>query len=79
MIAAAGYIHKIYVDVGDHVKIGETLAILDASVRRAKDAIRRANGDLDRAQSLHEATHLDYNRLKEAAAARPGLMCAPVG
>ena len=82
----AGYIRKIYVDVGDHVKVGETLAVLevpelsaqlqgaDAAVRRAKDAIRRANGDLERAQSLHEATHLDYNRLKEAAAARPGLI-----
>jgi RND family efflux transporter MFP subunit len=82
----AGYIRKIYVDVGDHVKAGQTLAILevpelnaqlqgaDAAVRRSKDAIRRANGDLVRAQSLHEATHLDYNRLKEAATARPGLI-----
>ena len=82
----AGYIHKIYVDVGDHVKAGQTLAVLevpelsaqvlgaDAAVRRAKDAIRRANGDLARAQSLHEATHLDYNRLKEASASRPGLI-----
>ena len=82
----AGYIRKIYVDVGDHVKAGESLAILEvpelsaqlqgaeAAVRRAQAAIRRASGDLDRAQSLHEATHLDYNRLKEAAAARPGLI-----
>jgi RND family efflux transporter MFP subunit len=82
----AGYIRKIYVDVGDHVKAGQTLAMLevpelsaqvlgaDASVRRARDAIRRAQGDLNRAQSLHEATHLDSNRLKEAAAARPGLI-----
>jgi len=82
----AGYIRKIYVDVGDRVKVGQTLAVLevpelsaqvlgaDAAVRRAKDAIRRANGDLNRAQSLHQAAHLDYNRLKEAAGARPGLI-----
>jgi RND family efflux transporter MFP subunit len=82
----AGYIRKIYVDVGDHVKTGQTLAVLevpelsaqlqgaDAACRRAKDAIRRAKGDLDRAESLHGATHLDYSRLKEAAAARPGLI-----
>lgn len=82
----AGYIRKIYVDVGDHVKAGQTLAILevpelnaqlqgaDAAVRRAKDATRRAKGDLDRAESLHVATHLDYSRLKEASAARPGLI-----
>jgi RND family efflux transporter MFP subunit len=82
----AGYIRKINVDVGDHVKTGETLAVLevpelsaqvqgaDAAVRRAKDAIRRAQGDLNRAESLHQATHLDYTRLKQASAARPGLI-----
>ena len=82
----AGYIRKIYVDVGDHIKAGQTLAILevpelsaqllgaDAAVRRAKDAIRRAKGDLDSAESLHAATHLDYSRLKEASSARPGLI-----
>ena len=82
----AGYIRKIYVDVGDHVKAGQTLAVLevpelnaqlqgaDAAVRRAKDAIRRAKGGVDRTESLHAATHLDYTRLKEASAARPGLI-----
>lgn len=81
-----GYIRKIYVDVGDRVKEGQTLAVLevpelnaqlqgaDAAVRRAKDAIRRAKGGLDRTESLHAATHLDYTRLKEASAARPGLI-----
>jgi RND family efflux transporter MFP subunit len=82
----AGYIRKIYVDVGDHIKAGETLALLEvpelnaqlegahAAVRRARDAIRRAQGDLQRAQSLHTAAHLDYARLKEASQARPGLI-----
>ena len=82
----AGYIRKIYVDVGDHVKAGQVLAVLevpelsaqllgaDAAVHRAGDTIHRAQGDLARAQSLHEATHLDYNRLKEASAAKPGLI-----
>jgi len=84
----AGYIRKIYVDVGDRVKAGQTLAVLEvpelnaqlqgaeAAVRRAKDAIRRAKGDLDRTQSLYAATHLDYTRLKEASATRPGLIAA---
>jgi RND family efflux transporter MFP subunit len=82
----AGYIRKIYVDVGDHITAGQTLAVLevpelsaqvqgaDAAVRRAKDAIRRAQSDLNRAESLHAATHLDYMRLKQASAARPGLI-----
>ena len=82
----AGYIRKIYVDVGDHVKAGQTLAVLevpelsaelqaaDAASHRAKNAIARAKGDLDRSQSLHAASHLDYTRLKEASAVRPGLI-----
>jgi RND family efflux transporter MFP subunit len=82
----AGYIRKIYVDVGDHVKTGQALAILevpeldaqlqgaDAAIRRSKDAIRRVKSDLDRAESLHHATHLDYVRLKQASEARPGLI-----
>lgn len=82
----AGYIRNIYVDVGDHVKAGQILAVLevpelsaqllgaDAAVHRANGAIRRAQGDLARDQSQHEATHLDYNRLKEASASKPGLI-----
>jgi RND family efflux transporter MFP subunit len=82
----AGYIRKIYVDVGDHVKTGQTLAILevpeldaqlqgaDASIRRNKDAVRRVKSDLDRAESVHQAAHLDYGRLKQASEARPGLI-----
>jgi len=82
----AGYIKAIYVDVGSHVKQGQTLAILevpelkaelagaDASVRRAKEEIRRAQGDLERAKSGHTAAHAMYERLKEASDQRPGLV-----
>jgi RND family efflux transporter MFP subunit len=82
----AGYIRKVYVDVGDHVKTGQALAILevpeldaqlqgaDAAIRRSKDTIRRVKSDMDRAESLHQATHLDYARLKQASEARPGLI-----
>ena len=82
----AGYIRKIYVDVGDHVKEGQTLATLevpelaaqlagtDAAVRGAQEQIRRAQGDLDRAQSAHAAAHSAYKRLKQAADSRAGLV-----
>ena len=65
---------------------GQTLAILEipeldaqlqgasAAIRRSRDAVRRAKSDLDRAESLHQATHLDYARLKQASSARPGLI-----
>jgi RND family efflux transporter MFP subunit len=82
----AGYIKKIYVDVGDHVKTGQTLAVLeipelaaelagaDAAVRRSQQEIRRAEGDLVRAQSAYAAAHSAYTRLKQAAESRAGLV-----
>src|SRR5579863_3251431 len=82
----AGYIRKIYVDVGDHVKEGQTIAVLevpelaaqlagaDAAVRGAQEQIRRAQGDLQRAQSTHAAAHSAYARLKQAADSRAGLV-----
>lgn len=82
----AGYIKTMYVDVGSHVKEGQTLAVLevpelaaelsgtDAAVRRAKEEIRRAQGDVQRAKSAHEATHAMAERLKQASDSRAGLV-----
>jgi len=81
-----GYIKKIYVDVGTHVKEGQTVAVLevpeiaaelsgaDAAVRRAKQEIQRAKGDVDRAKSAHEAAHTMYDRLNQASQERAGLV-----
>jgi RND family efflux transporter MFP subunit len=81
-----GYIKKIYVDVGTHVKEGQTVAVLevpeiaaelsgaDAAVRRAKQEIQRAKGDVDRAKSAHEAAHTMYDRLNQASQQRAGLV-----
>lgn len=82
----AGYIRKIYVDVGDRVKEGQTLAVLeipelaaqlagaDAAVRRAQEEIRRAQSDVERAKSTNSAAHSAYARLKQAADSRAGLV-----
>ena len=82
----AGYLQKIYVDVGDHVERGQTLAILevpelaaqlsgaDAAVRRAKEDIRREQSDVERAQSAHAAAHSMYVRLKQASEQQKGLV-----
>lgn len=82
----AGYIKVIYVDVGTHVKQGQTLAVLevpelaaqlagaDAAARRANEEIGRAQGDLERAKSSHAANHLAYKRLSDAAKTREGLV-----
>jgi RND family efflux transporter MFP subunit len=82
----AGYIRQIYVDVGDHVKAGQVLAILEvpelnaqvagarADIRRDKDAIRRSESEIQRAESTYVAYHSAYTRLKQASEARPGLI-----
>ncbi|HWB84286.1 MAG TPA: efflux RND transporter periplasmic adaptor subunit [Bryobacteraceae bacterium] len=82
----AGYLKKIYVDVGDHVKQGQMLALLEVpemadDVARAKATtqlsgsnVTRARDDLERAQSAHAAAHLNYARLAEVVKTRPNLV-----
>ena len=82
----AGFIRKIYVDVGDHVKTGQVLAILEvpelsaqvlgakADIRRCQDSIRRSQSEIQRAESTHAAYHAAYSRLKQASESRPGLI-----
>src|SRR5215831_13803522 len=82
----AGYVKVIPVDVGTHVKQGQTLAMLevpelaaqlagaDAAVRRATEEIGRVQGDLERAKSSHGAAHLAFKRLSDAAKTREGLV-----
>jgi RND family efflux transporter MFP subunit len=82
----AGYIRNIYVDVGDQVKAGQVLAILEvpelnaqvagakADIRRYQDAVRRSQSEINRAESTHTAYHSAYTRLKQASESRPGLI-----
>jgi RND family efflux transporter MFP subunit len=82
----AGYVKKMYVDVGDRVKEGQLLAILEipemvddlaraSAGRRRSDAdVLHARDELRRAQSAHEASHLSYTRLAAVSKARPNLV-----
>ncbi len=82
----AGYVKRIYVDVGDRVKAGQLIAVLEipelhdevqtaeASVSESQEEIRRAQADLQRAKSAHEVAHLAYSRLAEVSKTRPGLV-----
>ena len=82
----AGYVKRIYVDVGDRVKEGQLIAVLEipelqdevqtaeASVSKSQEEIRRAQADLERTQSAHEVAHLAYSRLADVSKTRPGLI-----
>jgi RND family efflux transporter MFP subunit len=82
----SGFIRHIYVDIGDRVHQGETLAVLEvpelqaqlagtvSEVARAKDEIVRAQHEVARAESTHDALRLDNQRLQDTAKAQPGLI-----
>lgn len=82
----SGFIRHIYVDIGDRVHQGETLAILEIpelkaqlqgtvyEVQRANDEITRAHHEVSRATATHAALHADYQRLLQTSQAQPGLV-----
>jgi RND family efflux transporter MFP subunit len=82
----SGYVRKIDVDIGDRVRAGQTLAVLEipeldaqlkgtqAEVLHSKDEIVRASNQVTRSESNHAALHAAYARLQQAATARPGLI-----
>ena len=82
----SGFIRHIYVDIGDRVHQGETLAVLEvpelqaqlagtvSEVARSKDEITRAQHEVTRAESTYAALHADYQRLLQTSQAQPGLV-----
>ncbi len=82
----SGYLRHIYVDIGDQVHVGQTLGVLEvpelnaqyrstqAEEGRSKDEIARAGNEVSRAKSMHLALQANYDRLREAAKAQPGLI-----
>jgi RND family efflux transporter MFP subunit len=82
----AGFLKSISVDVGDRVRAGQLLAVLEvpeledeikqdeAAVKRANEEINRAQADLERTQSAHEVAHLSASRLSGVMKSRPNLV-----
>lgn len=86
MAKVAGYVQKMYVDVGDHVTQGQLLAVLEvpemqddlvraaASIQRNRAELAKAKDELRRAESANQMTHLAYTRLAEVLKSQPGLV-----
>jgi RND family efflux transporter MFP subunit len=82
----SGYVQHIYVDIGDRVRAGQTLAVLEipeldaqlkgtqAELLHSKDEVVRAEHEVTRAESDYSALHAAYTRLQQASEARPGLI-----
>ena len=82
----AGFLKSISVDVGDRVRAGQLLAVLEipelqdeirqdeAAVKRASEEINRAQADLERAQSVYDVAHLGATRLANVMKVRPNLV-----
>ena len=82
----SGYIQKLYVDWGTHVKQGQILAVLEipeleqqltqdeAALRRSQQDQERAREELGRAQSAYDVAHVTYQRLADVQKTRPELV-----
>jgi RND family efflux transporter MFP subunit len=84
----SGYIRHIYVDIGDRVRQGETLAVLEvpelqaevagaqAGIAQTQQNIARLQNEVSREQANYAAVHANYVRLKQASDQQPGLVAA---
>lgn len=82
----SGYIKKLYIDWGTHVKQGQLMAELEipelqeqlqgdqAAVTRAQQDLGRAHEELSRAQSAYQVAHVTYMREAEVQKTRPELI-----
>ncbi len=82
----AGYVRAIYVDIGDRVRAGQVLAVLEvpeladqlnqarAKVSETDRELVKAQSELRRAQAAHEAAHLQYVRLSRVNQTQPHLI-----
>jgi RND family efflux transporter MFP subunit len=86
MAKVAGYVKNINVDVGDRVKQGQLLAVLEIPemaddqaraqfmLNRNQAEVARARDELQRAESSHQIAHLSYTRLSDVAKQKAGLI-----
>jgi RND family efflux transporter MFP subunit len=82
----SGYVKKLYVDYGSHVKEGQVMATLEipeleaqlqvdkADIKNANDEVTRAQHELSRYQALYKALHLEYTRLNGVFESQPGIV-----
>jgi RND family efflux transporter MFP subunit len=82
----SGYVKKLLVDYGTHVKTGQVMAVLEipeleaqlhedqAEITNATNQVSRAQHELTRYQAQYKALHLQYTRLNGVFQNQPGIV-----
>ncbi|HLV95827.1 MAG TPA: efflux RND transporter periplasmic adaptor subunit [Candidatus Acidoferrales bacterium] len=82
----AGYVKDIQVDIGDRVRAGQLLAVLEIPelqdqvqqakgvVERSREEIQRAQYQLKQSEASYAAAHLQYTRLAQVTDTQPNLI-----
>jgi RND family efflux transporter MFP subunit len=82
----SGYVKKLLVDYGTHVKAGEVMAVLEipeleaqlqedqAEIKNASNQVTRAQHELARYQAQYKALHLQFTRLNGVFQSQPGIV-----
>jgi RND family efflux transporter MFP subunit len=82
----SGYVQKLNVDYGTHVKTGQTMATLEipelqaqleqdeAEIKNAMNQVSRADHELQRYNAQYNALHLEYTRLNQVFETQPGIV-----
>ncbi len=82
----SGYVNKLMVDYGTHVKAGQVMAVLEipeleaqlqvdqAEIKNASNQVTRAQHELARYQAQYKALHLEYTRLNGVFESQPGIV-----
>jgi len=82
----SGYVQKLNIDWGTHVREGQVMAILEipeleqqlqldeAALRKSQHDLKRAHEELNRSQSAYTVAHITYTRLADVQKARPELV-----
>ena len=82
----SGYVKKLMVDYGTHVRAGQVMAVLEipeleaqlqedqAQIKNAMNQVSRAQHELYRYQAQYKALHLQYTRLNSVFESQPGIV-----
>jgi RND family efflux transporter MFP subunit len=75
----SGYIKKLYIDWGTHVRAGQLMAVLEIpelqqQIQHDEAALAEAGEELHRAQSAYSVAHVTYQRLASVQKVRPELI-----